>query len=71
MTGTTRERKIALPIIGRCGDEFYLSLFTNGEGDERYSMSPAMFWHFAGIVNEAAAREAQQQGQEIQPRALG
>ena len=68
MAGTTREREIALPILGRCGDEFYLSIFTNGEGDERYRMSRAMFWRLAEIVAKMAASDAKMQRQEIQPR---
>jgi hypothetical protein len=56
--GTVPEKELAMVLFGQAGDDFWMSVFTNGEGDISYSMSESQFWQLLARVNECASRLA-------------
>ena len=57
-TGTAPEKALAMVLVGQADESFYMSVFTNGDGDVRYSMTEAQFWQTLARMHECASRLA-------------
>lgn len=56
--GTTPEKALAMVLFGQTDDQFWMTVFTNGDGDMRYVMTEAQFWQTLARMNECASRLA-------------
>ena len=56
--GTVPEKALAMVLVGQADESFYMSVFTNGGGDVRYSMTEAQFWQTLARMHECASRLA-------------
>ena len=56
--GTVPEKALAMVLVGQADESFYMSVFTNGDGDVHYSMTEAQFWQTLARMHECASRLA-------------